>query len=113
MRRFVYQLVARLSDPRTELSRNRHHELLTSPSGRRAVRLSRHLSSLERDYARHQAAATLDVRRTGDGLELRLEIPALKLVRVAALTADDLAILRTHDGPLRDALAPHDRPDDP
>jgi hypothetical protein len=107
MRRFVYQLVARLSDPGAELSRNRHHALLSSPAGQRALRLSRHLASLERDYARFQSNAQLAVRETAAGLEVRMEVPGLRLVRVAALTPDDLAILATRRGPLRDALARH------
>jgi hypothetical protein len=106
MRRFVYQLVDRLSDAGAGLSRNRHFALFASPAGERALRLYRHLRSLTDDLARHGGAATLDVRTHEDGVELRLEVAKLKLVRTARLSRDDLAVLARHPGPLPDALAP-------
>jgi hypothetical protein len=52
---FVTQAVRRLrEDP--GFSRNRFYVALSSPEGRRAVRIHRHLRSLERDLAAGHAA---------------------------------------------------------
>lgn len=109
MRRFVYQLVERLGDPRAGLSRNRHFALLSSPSGKRALKLHRHLRSLEQDLARHGERAQLKVEAGPGGLVVRLELPALKLVRTALLTEDDVEVVLRHGGRLAEALAPHAR----
>jgi hypothetical protein len=110
MRRFVYQLVDRLSNPRAGLSRNRHFALLATPSGQRALKLHRHLRSLETDLARYGARARLTVAPAAEAFVVRLEIPALKLVRTATLTAEDLDVVVHHEGPLAEALAPFARP---
>lgn len=105
MRRFVYQLVDRLGDPGAPLSRNRHFALFSTPAGAHALRVHRYLRSLERDLARH-ADALLVAEARGPEVELRLEIPSLRLVRTARLTPDDLRSICRHEGPLPDALAP-------
>lgn len=101
MRSVVYQLVTRLAEPGSGLSRNRHFALFASPAGRRALRIRRHLASLARDYRKHGAEAALDVRELGAGaVEVRLEIPSLKLVRTARLLAEDVEVLRADAEPL-------------
>ena len=104
MRRFVYQLVDRLAE--VGLSRNRQFALLESPAGVRARRIHRHLRSLQDDLVRHGENASLVVIRQADGVEVRLEVAALKLVRTARLTAEDLVVLARHAGPLPPAFAP-------
>ena len=47
---FVERVVRRMREDRG-FSRNRHFLALSSPEGRRAVRIARHLRSLERDLA--------------------------------------------------------------
>ena len=47
---FVERAVRRMREDRG-FSRNRHFVALSSPEGRRAVRIARHLRSLERDLA--------------------------------------------------------------
>lgn len=104
MRRFVYQIVERLADPGGGLSRNRNFELFSTPAGKRALKLHRHLRSLEQDLLRDPSAA-LSLRPREDGFELRLELPALRLVRTAQLTREDLDSLLHRDGPLSRALS--------
>jgi hypothetical protein len=91
MRDFVYKLVQRLSEPDSGLSRNRQFELLSSPAGARARRLYNHLRSLAADA--EQQGACLAVDRTSDGWLVRLELPARKLKRSAALTDEDVQII--------------------
>jgi hypothetical protein len=108
MKGFVYQLVQRLSEPESGLSRNRHHALFASPEGNRALHLQRHLQSLTQDVERFGAEAQLLIERTATDWEIRLEVPRLKFRRLARLTADDLSVLRneatTFPAALRDAL---------
>ena len=107
MRSFVYQLVDRLAETGNAFSRNRQFALLSSPSGHRARKLYRHLRSLTDDLTKHGDQARVEVHPRQNGLELRLEVPSLKLVRTAWLTEDDLAVLARHAGPLPEALAVH------
>lgn len=103
MRRFVYQLVERLHEPDSGLSRNRHFALLSSPAGKRALKLFRHLRSLEQNLARHKDAK-LSLEPKDSDLEVRLEIPSLKLVQTARLTPEDVRIVADGTGPLAEAL---------
>lgn len=104
MRRFIYQLVDRLADADSGLSRNRHYTLFATPSGARALRLHRRLSGLRNELEEHRDSALLSVARHEAGVEVRLEIPPLKLVRVSLLSDDDVAVLLRHDGLLPEAL---------
>lgn len=105
MKRFVYQLVERLADPAAQLSRNRHFALFSTPAGRRALRLHRHLASLASDLTRYRTEAVLGVDELAGGVEVRVEIPSLALVRTAFLTDDDVHVLKRVQGPLWAALA--------
>lgn len=105
MRRFVYQLVERLSHPDANLSRNRQPALFASPAGARALHLFRHLRALEDDLVRHGDRAKLSAQTRGALTELRLEIASLRLVRTALLTADDLEFIARRGGALAEALA--------
>lgn len=105
MKGFVYQLVERLAEPLTPLSRNRHFALFQTPAGARALRLHRHLASLAGDLQRYRPEATVHVGDRDGGVEVRVEVPSLHLVRTAFLTADDVAVLERVGGPLQQALA--------
>jgi hypothetical protein len=104
MRSFVYQLVERLAETGTDFSRNRQFALLSSPAGTRARRLYRHLKSLTDDLTRHGEGAQVELRPAENGVELRVEIAALKLVRTAWLSPEDLKVLAHHAGPLPASL---------
>jgi hypothetical protein len=110
MRSFVYQLVDRLAETGADFSRNRQFALLSSPAGHRARRLYRHLKSLTDDLSKHGDAAQVAVNDLESGIELRVEVASLKLVRTAWLTPEDLAVLARHAGPLPPVLARHLRP---
>jgi hypothetical protein len=84
---FVTQAVRRLrSDP--GFSRNRYYLALSSPEGRRAMRIHRHLRSLERDLA---AGATASVEREQD--RIRLTLRRHRTQRVAWLTRAEFRLL--------------------
>ena len=104
MRVFVRKLVERLADRTAPLSRNRHHALLSSPEGLRARRLAARLRGLEDDFAKYGDDVALHVEDDAGGLQIRLEIRSIKLVRESRLSADDVAILERHGGPLVDAI---------
>lgn len=76
---FVLRLVRRLCDDSQPLSRNRHFHAFGSPEGRRALRISRRLKSLQRDIvacADEGRAARFCLLREKDReprIELRLE----------------------------------------
>ncbi len=109
MRRFVHQLVDRLRDPQARLSRNRNFSLFASPSGERALRVHRHLRSLEHDLARHRDEAELRVEERTGGVRLVVEIASLRLVRTALLSDDEVVLVADGDGPLAEALLPYVR----
>ncbi len=87
---FVERAVLRLRE-QPGFSRNRHFEAFSSPEGRRALRIHRHLRSLERALA---DGATGTVDRDGDGdRRFRLTLQGPRLRRIAFLTAAELRIL--------------------
>jgi hypothetical protein len=87
---FVTQAVRRLrEDPR--FSRNRFYLALSSPEGRRALRVHRHLRSLERDLLSGQAATVaLEQER------VRLTLQGRRTRRVAWLSRTEFRLLCDH-----------------
>jgi len=84
---FVTQAVRRLrEDP--GFSRNRFFAALSSPEGRRAMRIHRHLRSLERDLAAgHQAIVAREPQR------IRLTLLGRRSRRTAWLTRTEWRLL--------------------
>jgi hypothetical protein len=86
---FVERTVARLrADP--GFSRNRHHAALSSPEGRRALRIHRHLRSIEQDLGVAQGASV-----TREAERVRLELRGRRSVRTAFLTRAEFRLLCT------------------
>lgn len=84
---FVTRAVQRLrEDP--GFSRNRHTLALSSPEGRRALRIHRHLRSLERDLA---AGAAASVAR--DAGRVRITFRTSRASRTAWLTRAEFRLL--------------------
>jgi hypothetical protein len=84
---FVTRAVQRLrEDPR--FSRNRHFLALSSPEGRRALRIHRHLRSLEGDLASGSSA-----RVAHEAERVRLELRGKRGSRVAWLTRSEFRLL--------------------
>lgn len=84
---FVLRAVERLrADP--GFSRNRYYLALSSPEGRRALRIHRHLRSLERDLS-GGAAATV----TREAERIRLTLRSKRGSRVAWLTRAEFRLL--------------------
>ena len=104
MRRFVYQLVERLGEPDSGLTRNRHWATLETPAGERARHLHRHLQALSNDLSQHPDAIVRLHTEAGTH-QLKITLPKLKLVRTAMLTDDDLEIIAQRGGPLAEHLA--------
>jgi len=105
---FVRRLVERLFDPGQPLSRNRHFHVFDNPEGRKALRVSARLKTLQRDVKACLSARGPDavrVRRVEGGYEVELDLTHLGGRRVAKLDEAELEILRGLDG-LRDVLAP-------
>src|SRR5512140_2513633 len=95
----ILDLAVRLR--RGELSRNRNFEELAAAdgAGERALRLCRFLRSLERDLTRRSPEVRLAVHPHGDGgRRLVIEVPGLRLRRVATLSAEEYGLLREHPG---------------
>ena len=84
---FVERAVLRLRE-QPGFSRNRHFETFSSPEGRRALRIHRHLKSLERSLAEGDPVA---VER--EGARYRLTFTGRRLRRIAFLTASELRLL--------------------
>ncbi len=84
---FVTLAVQRLrQDP--GFSRNRHTLALSSPEGRRALRIHRHLRSLERDLAAGVAASV-----ARDAERVRLTLRTARASRTAWLTRAEFRLL--------------------
>ncbi|HZY03867.1 MAG TPA: hypothetical protein VFF02_10210 [Anaeromyxobacteraceae bacterium] len=86
---FVERAVQRLRQD-VRFSRNRHFLALSSPEGRRALRIHRHLRSLERDLSSGCPAV---VERTPEGVRLVLSLRGAR--RIASLTLAEFRILCT------------------
>jgi hypothetical protein len=87
MRGFVVRAVERLrSDP--GFSRNRFFQALSSPEGRRALRIHHHLGSLERDLSRGVAATA-----SWEAGRVRLELAGARSRRTAWLTGAEFRLL--------------------
>jgi hypothetical protein len=84
---FVERAVRRMREDRG-FSRNRHFLALSSPEGRRAVRIHRHLRSLERDLG---AGLPARVERRDDRFAITVRVRGG--TRVAWLTAGEFRIL--------------------
>lgn len=69
-------------------SRNRHFVALSSPEGRRALRIHRHLRSLERDLS---AGAAASVAREAE--RIRLTLKGKRGARIAWLTRAEFRLL--------------------
>jgi hypothetical protein len=84
---FVTRAVQRLrEDPR--FSRNRHYLALSSPEGRRALRIHRHLRSLEKELAAGSSA-----RIAHEAERVRLELRGKRGSRTAWLTRSEFRLL--------------------
>ena len=70
-------------------SRNRHFHALSSPEGRRALRIHRHLRSLERDLAQTGVDATV----TREAERIRLTVRGRRSSRTAWLSRAEFRIL--------------------
>lgn len=89
MEAFIERVVRRLRED-AGFSRNRHFQAFSSPEGRRALRIHRHLRSIERDLARG-CNASLD--RAGD--RVRLTLRSGSGLRTAWLSPAEFRILCT------------------
>jgi hypothetical protein len=89
MQDFVTRAVERLrEDP--GFSRNRYFHALSSPEGKRALRIHRHLRSLERDLS---AGASATVAREAE--RVRLVLRGKRSSRTAWLTRAEFRLLCT------------------
>jgi hypothetical protein len=84
---FIERVVRRLREE-PGFSRNRHFLAFSSVEGRRALRIHRHLRSIERDLA-EGAQATL-VRQAD---RARIDLRSRRGTRTAFLTRDELRLL--------------------
>ncbi len=84
---FVERVVQRLRQD-AAFSRNRHYLTLSSPEGRRALHIHRHLRSIERDLAR---GFRVHVERLDRQVQLTLETRGTR--RTAFLTGSEFRLL--------------------
>jgi len=87
---FVERAVRRMREDRA-FSRNRHFLALSSPEGRRAVRIHRHLRSIEADLVRGHPVR---VERHGDRVCISMKYRGG--TRVAWLSAGEFRLLCTN-----------------
>lgn len=97
MRDFLYRLVARLHDEARPLSRNQHFHVFDG-SGKRALRIDRHLRDLETQLTRMRERGERPRVRAlpGGGTQLVLREPKVSVVRTATLTPEETELLRQH-----------------
>ncbi len=86
---FVEKVVLRLREE-SGFSRNRHYPALSSPEGRKALRIHRHLRSLERDLG---GGCPVRVEQEAERVCLRLRVRSGW--RVAYLTPGEFRLLCT------------------
>ncbi len=86
---FVARVIRRLREE-PGFSRNRHFVAFSSPEGRRALRIHRHLRSIETDLTRGCSAT---VEQTAG--RVRVTLRSKSSLRMAWLSHDEYRILRT------------------
>ena len=89
MEDFVQRVVRRLREE-PGFSRNRHFLAFSSPEGKRALRIHRHLRSIERDLS---LGSNATVERSAS--RVRLTLRSRSTLRTAWLTEDEFRILCT------------------
>ena len=89
MEDFVERVVRRLRDGRG-FSRNRHYATFSSPEGKRALRIHRHLRSIEWDLSR---GSRVSVER--EAARVRLTLRSKGGLRTAYLTEAEFRLLCT------------------
>jgi hypothetical protein len=94
---FVRRLIQRLHDPAQPLSRNRHFHTFDTPEGRRALKTSRRLKSLQRDIvACHREGGQVGYSRKAedDGtFRVELALHRIRGRRTAMLEAAEFELL--------------------
>src|SRR5215813_10180075 len=97
----VLELVARMR--RDAFSRNRNFDAFAraDEEGTRARRIWRYLHSLERDLVACGARVGLGIRlgiehRPEGGRRILIEVPEVRMRRIAVLSAEEYALLREH-----------------
>jgi hypothetical protein len=112
MNGFVRKLAARLLEQERTgapepLTRNRHFEVFGDSQGKLALRVFRHLRSLQRDILA-AVGTPVPVERGCDGkaerIRLQIPLPGRRGVRTAYLTTDELELLLETPG-IRSRLA--------
>jgi hypothetical protein len=88
MSSFLLRLLERLRQDRA-FSRNRHYLALSSPEGKRALRIHRHLRSLEKDLSRDGVNAVV----TREAERIRLTLRGRRLSRTAWLSRAEFRVL--------------------
>jgi ribosomal protein S14 len=88
MASFLLRALQRLREDRF-FSRNRHYRALSSPEGRRALRIHRHLRSLEHDLSQPDVEAQV-VR---EAERVRLTLRGRRVSRTAWLSRAEFRIL--------------------
>lgn len=94
---FVRRLIQRLHHPSQPLSRNRHFHTFDTPEGRRALRISRRLKSLQNDVlacAREGRRARFARQPEMDGqVRVELILERIKGRRVSVLDEAEFGLL--------------------
>jgi hypothetical protein len=107
MEAFVRRLIRRLHDPSAPLSRNRHFHTFETPEGRKALKASRRLKSLQRDIlaCAEQGRPPKVSSTVGEDGERRIELSLerIKGRRIALLEADEFDLLAELPG-VRESL---------
>ena|SRR5215470_16223508 len=98
---FVEHLVRRLCDESQPLSRNRHFHAFHSPEGRRALRISRRLRSLQRDIlacAGESRGAWLRPLEQEGGRRVELKLERARGFRISLLDELEFKLLQELPG---------------
>lgn len=110
---FVRRLVERLNDPSQPLTRNRHFHAFETPEGRRALKTSRRLKSLQRDIlacVQEGERPTVERRVDAEGeVEVELRFGAIKGKRISRLLGAEFELLCALPG-VAEALADGEAP---
>jgi hypothetical protein len=100
VRRLTSRLLERGREGDRSLSRNRHFEVFRDAPGKQALRLYRHLRSIEHDLLQVPGAAVAVHRLDPEGtrVQLRIDLPGGGGTRSTYLSADEFDLLLTSPG---------------
>lgn len=93
MQELMYRLVERLLTDRESMSRNKNFAAFEEPRMKRAVRIARHLRTLQEDVLQWGPQGCVSARRVGQRVHLEVDYAGRRDHRLASISLHELELM--------------------